>query len=379
MRVGVDAPELEVTSLSHLGEQGASALELFVEPLDPPAAAAGAGTDSSKRGSAASSAGSGPTIFPFSDIEVDRREVELEEPFAGPDVDWDGQDPPGEGAAAVCAAPVDPVGETIPNSSDQVHQDPEHSLGNTQAASADQDLPVPVEKGSNSLNLVDQDQPVPTLDEPEEFVPPERLIAQASSTPHIPPVTTSNNFDPLGDDEESTVEDEENEDIARRIQEQHDLEAALEATAVEAGVEPEPANVESGGQQPESEGGEAAASSAGQGERDRTRRRGCRAGAKHVPGRENLAYGKTSEYIIAQLYARFGSRFHLPHIPPKVARKQYQEWFGYVTRHSDRWAFRTDGELLPVDIILQWATMLPELWQFLYWDVPRRSYWLEEL
>ena len=166
--------------------------------------------------------------------------------------------------------------------------------------------------------------PVPTLDEPKEFVPPERLIAQASSTPHIPPVTTSNNFDPLGDDEESTVEDEENEDIARRIQEQHDLEAALEATAVEAGVEPEPANVESGGQRPESEGGEAAASSAGQGERDRTRRRGCRAGAKHVPGRENLAYGKTSEYIIAQLgastYARFGSRFHLPHIPPKVAR-----------------------------------------------------------
>ena len=189
--------------------------------------------------------------------------------------------------------------------------------------------------------------------------------------PHIvPPVTTSNNFDPLGDDEESTVEDEENEDIARRIQEQHDLEAALEATAVEAGVEPEPANVESGGQQPESEGGEAAASSAGQGERDRTRRRGCRAGAKHVPGRENLAYGKTSEYIIAQLgastYARFGSHFHLPHIPPKVARKQYQEWFGYVTRHSDRWAFRTDGELLSVDIILQWATILPELWQFLY-------------
>ena len=160
VRVGVDAPELEVTSLSHLGEQGASALELFVEPLEPPAAAAGAGTDSSRRGSAASSAGSGPTIFPFSDIEVDHREVELEEPFAGPDVNWDGQDPPGEGAAAVCAAPVDPGGETIPNSSDQVHQDPEHSLGNTQAASVDQDLPVPVEKSSNSLNLVDQDQPV---------------------------------------------------------------------------------------------------------------------------------------------------------------------------------------------------------------------------
>ena len=116
--------------------------------------------------------------------------------------------------------------------------------------------------------------------------------------------------------------------------------------------------------------GEAAAIGAGKGERDRTRRRGCRAGAKHVAGRENLSYGQTCEYISAQLgdstYARFGCRFNLPHIPPQVARKQYPEWFGYVLRHSDRWASDSEGELLPVDTITRWATILPELWQFLY-------------
>ena len=195
-----------MTSLVHLGEQGASALELFVEPLNPPAAAAGAGTDSSRRGSAASSAGSGPTLFPFSEIEADDREVESEEPFAGPDIQWDGQDPPGEGAAALGAAPVDPVVETSPNISDQVKQDPEHSLGGQPTAAGPIDLSVQASmEDSNSLNPVDQDQPVPMQDEPEEFVPPERLIAQASSTPYSPPVPTSNIFDPLGDDDESTA------------------------------------------------------------------------------------------------------------------------------------------------------------------------------
>ena len=161
---------MEVTSLSHLGEQGASALELFVEPLEPPAAAAGAGTDSSRRGSAASSAGSGPTIFPFSELEVDDREVELEEPFAGPDVNWDGQDPPGEGAAAVCAAPVDPVGETAPSTSDQVVQDPEHSLGDqpVEPSPIDQSMQASMED-SNSLDLTNQDPPVLGEEEPETF------------------------------------------------------------------------------------------------------------------------------------------------------------------------------------------------------------------
>ena len=222
----------------------------------------------------------------------------------------------------------------------------------------------------NSSNPVDQDQPIPTEEEQEEFVPPERLIAQASSTPHSPPIPTNNLFDPLGNDDESTVEDDDNESIARRIQEQYDLEAALEASAAEAGVEPEPANVEIGGSQQEEGVGEAAASSAGHVERDRTRRQGCWAGAKHLPGRENLAYGTTCEYIRAQLgdstYARFGRRFNLPLISPHIARKQYPEWFAYVLRHSDRWAFDTEGELLPVDTILRRATILPELWQFLY-------------
>ena len=141
-----------------------------------------------------------------------------------------------------------------------------------------------------------------------------------------------------------------------------------------AGVEPEPADLGIGG---------AAATGAGRGERDRTRRRGCRAGAKHVAGRENLAYGTTCEYIAAQLgdstYARFNRRFNLPHIPPQVARKQYPEWFGYVLRHSDRWAVDLDGELLPVDTVLRWATILPELWQFLYSIQPSyrlpKGYW----
>ena len=152
-----------------------------------------------------------------------------------------------------------------------------------------------------------------------------------------------------------------NEEIAQRIQEQYDLETALEESAQAAGVEPEPADLGVG---------EAAVTGAGRGERDRTRRRGCRAGAKHVAGRENLSYGTTCEYISAQLgdsaYARFGRRFNLPHIPPQVARRQYPEWFGYVLRHSDRWAFDAEGELLPVDTITRWATILPELWQFLY-------------
>ena len=109
----------------------------------------------------------------------------------------------------------------------------------------------------NSPNPAEQDQPIPAEEEPKEFVPPDRLIAQASSTPHSPPIPTNNLFDPLGDDDASSLE-EDNESIARRIQEQYDLEAALEASAAEAGVEPEPANVETGGpQQVEGVGGAA--------------------------------------------------------------------------------------------------------------------------
>ena len=109
-------------------------------------------------------------------------------------------------------------------------------------------------------------------------MPPERLIEQASPTPNSPPLPTNNLFDPLGDDKESSAEDAISEGIAQRIQEQYDLEAALEESARAAGVEPEPADLGVG---------EAAATGAGKDERDRTRRRGCRAGAKHVAGREN--------------------------------------------------------------------------------------------
>ena len=111
------------------------------------------------------------------------------------------------------------------------------------------------------------------------------------------------------------------------------------------------------------------ASSAEPVERDRTRRRGCRAGVKHQPGRENLAHGTTCEYIRAQLGDIRPVRTSVqpsPIISPHVARKQYPEWFSYVLRHSDLWAFDTEGELLPVDTILRWATILPELWQLLY-------------
>ena len=315
----------------------------------------------------------------MSTFEVEDRELELEEPFAGP-ANLEDQDITGEDAAAPSAASIDPDIETNADAAATAQGQPtpvvQPSATNTHTTdSTDQGPPAPVEEVStsmNSLNPVDQDQPIPTEEEQEEFVPPERLIAQASSTPHSLPIPTNNLFDPLGDDDESTVEDTDNESIARRIQEQYDLEAAFEASAAEAGVEPEPANVEVGGAQLEEGVGEAAASasSAGQVERDRTRRRGCRAGAKHLPGRENLAYGTTCEYIRAQLgdstYARFGRRFNLPLISPHVARKQYPEWFAYVLRHSDRWAFDTEGELLPVDTILRWATILPELWQFLY-------------
>ena len=382
--VGVEE-EQQVTSLSELGSQAVDALNLYIDSQDPPTAAAGAGSDSSKRGSAASEADSGPTLFPMFVFTIEDRGIEPEEPFAGPDVDWEEPDAPGEGTAASSAVPVDPAIETTNQAAATAQGQPtpvvQPSLDNTPPTdSTDQGPPAPEEEevstSMNSPNPVEQDQPIPAEEEPEEFVPPERLIAQASSTPHSPPIPTNNFlFDPLGDDDESTVEDDESEEIARRIQEQYDLEAALEASAAEAGVEPEPANVESEGPQPGSGGGEAAASGAGQGERDRARRRGCKAGAKHVSGRENRAYGTTCEYIGAQLgnstYARFGRQFNLPHIPPHIARKQYPEWFGYVLRHSDRWAFDTDGELLPVDTILRWATILPELWQFCTPSIPR--------
>ena len=109
-------------------------------------------------------------MFPLSEFEADDSEVEPEEPFAGPDVEWDGQDTPGEGAAALGAAPVDPVVETSPNISDQVKQDPEHSLGDQPIAAGPIDPSIQaLMEDSNSLNLVDQDQPVPTLDEPSHL------------------------------------------------------------------------------------------------------------------------------------------------------------------------------------------------------------------
>ena len=349
---GMIEAEAEVTSLSELGSLAVDALNLFVDNQDPPAAAAGAGSDSSKWAGAASEADSGPTLFPPSVIEHEDRDLELEEPFAGPTgLEYSGDTeihPLDSPTAEGHPAPVD-----------------ERSLGNTQAKpSPDQDQPVPEETTSasaNAPNPADQGESAPAEEELEEFVPPESLIAQASSTPNSPPLPTNNLFDPLGEDEESSAEDAVSEGIAQRIQEQYDLEAALEESARVAGVQPEPADLGVG---------EAAATGAGKGERDRTRRRGCRAGAKHVAGRENLSYGQTCEYISAQLgdstYARFGRRFNLPHIPPQVARKQYPEWFGYVLRHSDRWASDSEGELLPVDTITRWATILPELWQFLY-------------
>ncbi|CAK9092418.1 unnamed protein product, partial [Durusdinium trenchii] len=350
---GANQAEAEVTSLSELGSLAIDALNLFIDNQDPPAAAAGAGSESSKWAGAASEADSGPTLFPPSVIEHEDRDLELEEPFAGPK----GLDYPGDTEIH----PLDsPTAEDHPAPVD------EHSLGNTQdmQPSPDQDHPVPEEATSASAdapNPTDQGDLAPAEEEPEEFVPPETLIAQASSTPNSPPLSTNNLFDPLGEDEESSAEDAVEEGIAQRIQEQYDLEAALEESARIAGVEPEPADLGVG---------EAAAIGAGKGERDRTRRRGCRAGAKHVAGRENLSYGQTCEYIRAQLgdstYARFGRRFNLPHIPPQVARKQYPEWFGYVLRHSERWASDAEGELLPVDTITRWATILPELWQFLY-------------
>ena len=350
---GVNEAEVEVTSLSELGSLAIDALNLFIDNQDPPAAAAGAGSDSSKWAGAASEADSGPTLFPPSVIEHEDRDLELEEPFAGPT----GLEYPGDTEIH----PLDsPTAEGHPAPVD------EHSLGNTQDTqpSPDQDHPVPEEATSASAdapNSTDQGDLAPAEEGPEEFVPPETLIAQASSTPNSPPLSTNNLFDPLGEDEESSAEDAVEEGIAQRIQEQYDLEAALEESARIAGVEPEPADLGVG---------EAAAIGAGKGERDRTRRRGCRAGAKHVAGRENLSYGQTCEYIRAQLgdstYARFGRRFNLPHIPPHVARKQYPEWFGYVLRHSERWASDAEGELLPVDTITRWATILPELWQFLY-------------
>ncbi|CAK9002839.1 unnamed protein product [Durusdinium trenchii] len=327
---GKGVAEVEVTSLSELGSQAVDALNLFVDNQDPPAAAAGAGSDSSRWAGAASSAGSGPTIFPPSVMEHEDRDLELEEPFAGP-ADQEVLDD-------AEANPFD-----SPTAEGQQAPVVEHSLGDTQVhPSPDQDHPVPEETTSasaNAPNLADQGDPAPAEEEPEEFVPPETLIAQASPTPNSPPLFTNNLFDPLGEDEDSSAEEAVNEEIAQRIQEQYDLETALKESAQAAGVEPEPADLGIG---------EAAATGAGRGERDRTRRRGCRAGAKRVAGRENLSYGTTCEYISAQLgdstYARFGRRFNLPHIPPQVARRQYPEWFGYVLRHSDRTVFNSDSK-----------------------------------
>eukprot|EP00913_Durusdinium_trenchii_P009157 g8606.t1 len=331
---GKGVAEVEVTSLSELGSLAVDALNLFVDNQDPPAAAAGAGSDSSRWAGAASSAGSGPTIFPPSVMEHEDRDLELEEPFAGP-ADQEVLDD-------AEANPFD-----SPTAEGQQAPVVEHSLGDTQDMhpSPDQDHPVPEETTSasaNAPNLADQGDPAPAEEEPEEFVPPETLIAQASPTPNSPPLSTNNLFDPLGEDEDSSAEEAVNEEIAQRIQEQYDLETALKESAQAAGVEPEPADLGIG---------EAAATGAGRGERDRTRRRGCRAGAKRVAGRENLSYGTTCEYISAQLgdstYARFGRRFNLPHIPPQVARRQYPEWFGYVLRHSDSQCLDSRSALAP--------------------------------
>ena len=132
--VGMDEPEVEVTSLSELGSLVIDALNLFIDNQDPPAAAVGAGLDSSKWAGAASSADSGPTLFPPSMIEHEDRDLELEEPFAGPanlealdDTETNPLDSP---TAEGHPAPVD-----------------EHSLGNTHASpSPDQDQPVPMEE-----------------------------------------------------------------------------------------------------------------------------------------------------------------------------------------------------------------------------------------
>ena len=70
-----------MTSLSELGSLAIDALNLFIDNQDPPAAAAGAGSDSSKWAGAASEADSGPTLFPPSVIEHEDRDLELEEPF----------------------------------------------------------------------------------------------------------------------------------------------------------------------------------------------------------------------------------------------------------------------------------------------------------
>ena len=166
-------------------------------------------------------------------IEHEDRDLELEEPFAGTmGLEYSGDTE---------IHPLDsPTAEGLPAPVE------EHSLGNTQAMpSPDQDQPVPEEESSasaNAPNPADQGELAPAEEELEEFVPPESLIAQASSTPNSPPLPTNNLFDPLGEDEESSAEDAVSEGIAQRIQEQHDLEAALEESARVAGVQPEPAD-----------------------------------------------------------------------------------------------------------------------------------------
>ena len=117
--VGRGEAEVEVTSLSELGSQAVDALNLFIDNQDPPAAAAGAGSNSSRWAGAASSAGSGPTIFPPSVMEHEDRDLELEEPFAGP-TDQEVMDDP----------------EAIPFDSPTTEGHPapvgEHSFGDTQ-------------------------------------------------------------------------------------------------------------------------------------------------------------------------------------------------------------------------------------------------------
>ena len=148
--------QLEVTSLTELGSQAVDALNLFVDNQDPPAAAAGAGSDSSKRASAASEADSGPTLFPMSTFEIEDRELELEEPFAGP-ANLEDQDKSGEGAGAPSAVPVDPDSETIPNAdaTDQGHQTPvvEHSLGANQTAESTDQRNPPIQQSKISRSL----------------------------------------------------------------------------------------------------------------------------------------------------------------------------------------------------------------------------------
>ena len=116
--------------------------------------------------------------------------------------------------------------------------------------------------------------------------------------------------------------------------------------------------------------GEEAAAAASAGAGGRSRRRGTRAGRKHAPGKENALYSQACNNIRAQLgrstHARFGRCFELPFITPQTARREYSDWFRYVLKHSNQWTWQVEGEALPIDMILTWSTLLPELWHFLH-------------